>query len=40
VEVAVVDGTMTVNSPDGNPEAIRLVAVRTNVDVLVIVLVH
>jgi hypothetical protein len=40
VEVAVVKGEMTVNWPDGEPEAIRLVAVRTKVDVLVTVLVH
>ena len=35
-----VDGKMTVNSPDGAPDAIRLVAVRVNVDVLVTTVVH
>jgi hypothetical protein len=40
VDVAVVEGEMTVNWPDGEPVAIRLVAVRTKVEVAVIVLVH
>ena len=35
-----VNGKMTVNSPDGEPDAIFLVAVRTNVEVLVTIVVQ
>ena len=40
VLVNVVKGDRTVNVPDGGPEAIRRVAVRVNVEVLVTVVVH
>lgn len=40
VVVAVVNGARTVKSPDGEPDEIRLVAVRVKVDVLVTVVMH
>jgi len=40
VVVAVVNGARTVKSPDGEPDEIRLVAVRVKVDVLVNVVMH
>src|ERR1700737_1116106 len=36
----VVEGTTTVNSPEGEPDAIFLVAVRINVDVMVVTATH